>query len=169
MLPLGPGERALEKNPTRTFYQTRGVRTKPKPSEEPKMPYPVPGHCPVCGKEFNVTELLCKSCRVTVRGDFTLCDFCRLSSEQRAFLKHFVAVGGSIKDMESFLGISYPTVKKRLAELADVLGVGHRFPRPDPKQAAAERLRLLEMLSTGEMTAEEVSQKFEAMNEEEEG
>ena len=82
--------------------------------------------------------------------------------------KHFVAVGGSIKDMESILGISYPTVKKRLAELADALGVGHRFPRPDPKRTAAERLRLLEMLSAGEMTAEEVSQKFEELTEEEE-
>jgi hypothetical protein len=136
------------------------------------MPYPIPGNCPVCGKEFNVVELLCKSCRVTLRGDFTLCDFCRLSSEQRAFLKHFVAVGGSIKDMEGILGISYPTVKKRLAELADILGVGHRFPRLDPKRAAAERMRLLEMLAAGEMTAEEVSEKFEearpTLNEEEE-
>jgi len=132
------------------------------------MPYPIPGNCPVCGKEFNVVELLCKSCRVTLRGDFTLCDFCRLSSEQRAFLKHFVAVGGSIKDMEGILGISYPTVKKRLAELADILGVGHRFPRLDPKRAAAERLKLLELLAAGEMTAEEVSEKFEEMNEEEE-
>ena len=127
------------------------------------MPYPIPGGCPVCGKEFNVTELRCKSCRVTLRGDFILCDFCRINSEQRAFLKNFVAVGGSIKDMEGILGISYPTVKKRLAELADALGVGHRFPKQDPKKAAAERLRLLEMLAKGEITADEVSKRFEEL------
>lgn len=127
------------------------------------MPYPIPGGCPVCGKEVNVTELHCKSCRVTLRGDFTLCDFCRINSGQRAFLKNFVAVGGSIKDMEGILGISYPTVKKRLAELADALGVGHRFPKQDPKKAAAERLRLLEMLAKGEITADEVSKRFEEL------
>ncbi|HDR06750.1 MAG TPA: DUF2089 domain-containing protein [Candidatus Coatesbacteria bacterium] len=132
------------------------------------MPYPIPGSCPVCGKEFNVAELVCKSCRATLRGDFTLCDFCRLNSEQRAFLKSFVAVGGSIKEMEGILGISYPTVKKRLAELAQALGVAHRFPRHDPQRASAERLKLLELLSAGEIAADEVSRRFEELREEEE-
>jgi len=129
------------------------------------MPYPIPGRCPVCGKEMSVAELHCKSCRMSLSGDFTLCEFCSLTPQQRALLKNFVATGGSIKELEGVLGVSYPTVKKRLAELANALGVHDHFPKTDTRQLANERSTVLEQLANGELTAEEAIGKLNELGE----
>ncbi len=125
------------------------------------MPYPIPGRCPVCGKEMTVTELHCKSCRMTLNGDFTLCEFCSLTPQQRALLKNFVATGGSIKELEGVLGVSYPTVKKRLAELAQALGVSGHFQKTDSSQLASERATVLEKLSKGEISADDAIRRMD--------
>ena len=129
------------------------------------MPYPIPGRCPVCGKEMTVAELHCKSCRMSLSGDFNLCEFCSLTPQQRALLKNFVATGGSIKELEGVLGVSYPTVKKRLAELAQALGVHDSFPRTDTRQLANERSLVLEQLARGELTADEAIRKLNELGE----
>ncbi len=44
-------------------------------------------------------------------------EFATLSQEDLHFLRIFIHTEGHIREMESALGVSYPTVKARLAEL----------------------------------------------------
>ena len=73
-----------------------------------------PSQCPGCGGMLEVSELHCDHCGASVRGSFSLQPFAALSHEQREFLVTFVLCRGNIKDVEKRLGISYPTVRRRL-------------------------------------------------------
>lgn len=60
----------------------------------------------------------CPSCDTRVEGRFELSnEFASLSDDDLHFLRVFVQCEGSIREMEAALGVSYPTVKARLAAL----------------------------------------------------
>jgi len=80
--------------------------------------------CPVCHGPLHPTELACSACDIKVRGDFANSEFAVLSSDELHFLRIFIHCEGRIRDMESALGISYPTVKSRLASLKERLRAG---------------------------------------------
>ncbi|UTC74776.1 DUF2089 domain-containing protein [Treponema sp. OMZ 792] len=83
----------------------------------------VMGTCPVCGGTFTVSELHCTKCNSSLKGEFDLCEFCRLTKEQKYFVKMFLKNRGSIRDMEKELGISYPTVRNKIEEINAALGL----------------------------------------------
>jgi hypothetical protein len=58
---------------------------------------------------------------VRVDGEFALNEFARLSVDDLQFLRLFVHLEGRIRDMESALGVSYPTIKARIAALKRTL------------------------------------------------
>ena len=45
------------------------------------------GKCPVCDSEVKVTEIHCKKCETTIRSEFDLCKFCKLSGNRNILLK----------------------------------------------------------------------------------
>ncbi|HII84099.1 MAG TPA: DUF2089 domain-containing protein, partial [Methanobacterium subterraneum] len=47
----------------------------------------VPGNCPICKGETKITEIYCKTCETTIRGEFELCKFCRLNEQQKYFVE----------------------------------------------------------------------------------
>ncbi len=73
--------------------------------------------CPLCEGELAIKEFHCSTCGVSFRGNFAQSWISGLNPEQLEFIKLFVVVQGSIREMEKRLGISYPTVKNRLAEI----------------------------------------------------
>ncbi|NLW18438.1 MAG: DUF2089 domain-containing protein [Candidatus Cloacimonetes bacterium] len=73
--------------------------------------------CPLCKGELMVKEFHCAACRVSFRGSFSQSWVHGLKPEQLEFIKLFVVGQGNIREMEKRLGISYPTVKNRLAEI----------------------------------------------------
>lgn len=73
--------------------------------------------CPICKQELVVRELHCPSCDVSYKGNFSQSWLGGLNPQQLEFIKLFIIVQGNIKEMETRLGISYPTVKNRLAEI----------------------------------------------------
>lgn len=81
------------------------------------------GKCPFCGENMKITKLYCSSCNTSIEGEFELCDFCKLSKEQKKFIKIFLKNKGSIKEMERELSISYPTVKNRLESIVSALHI----------------------------------------------
>ena len=105
-----------------------------------------PGNCPVCGHTFKITQLRCDECGSELRGDFGMCRFCSLDSEQMKFLTVFLQCRGSLKDMEKVLGISYPTIKNRLEALPEALELQER-----PKLTRAD---VLEAIRKGEIKPE---------------
>ena len=56
-----------------------------------------------------------------MKNDFELSAFDRLSNEQYAFLIEFLQQRGNLKNVQSELGVSYPTAKKKLDDLLSAL------------------------------------------------
>ncbi len=75
------------------------------------------------GKEFIIKKVRVPSDQIDIEGEFELPPLGRLSMEEQIFVAAFIKTHGSIKQMESIFGISYPTVKNRLNQIASKIGL----------------------------------------------
>jgi|SRR5687767_4159051 len=117
--------------------------------------------CPVCSTSLYVSELACGSCGTRISGAFAGCGFCRLSLDQMQFVQIFLSQRGNLSGVGGELGISYPTVAKRLDAVLSVLDLNGSNSEPQPdRQLEAERLQILEQLDRGEITAEEATRRL---------
>jgi hypothetical protein len=119
--------------------------------------------CPGCQGALVPTALHCAACDLTVTGRFSQNEFAGLGEEDLHFLRIFVLTEGRIRDMESALGVSYPTIKARMAQLKGALARQTpaataapevRESRPDP--AAVLVSQILDQLSEGGMTFDDL-------------
>ena len=90
---------------------------------------------------------------IVIEGSFELPPLAKLAAEDQVFIMAFVRCDGSIKDMESTFGISYPTVKNRLARIAEQLEFIEVSPAPS-------RNEILTQLERGEISAEEAIERL---------
>lgn len=72
-------------------------------------------------RELTVERVRIRDSGVVIEGQFDLPPLARLTYEDQVFVATFVRAHGSIKDMESAFGVSYPTIKNRLARLSQAL------------------------------------------------
>lgn len=114
----------------------------------------MPKKCPACGQDMRVCVLRCPACRTEVQGEYVLERFSRLDARQLDFLQTFIRCRGSLKDLGTELGISYPTARNRLDLLIETLGFEKRDARP-------HRLDVLERLKRGEITAQEALERLQ--------
>ena len=77
----------------------------------------------------------CSGQDVAIEGRFELPPLAQLSAEDQIFVAAFVRCHGSIKQMEKFFGVSYPTIKNRLNRI----GAQLPFAEIDPADAGASR------------------------------
>ena len=103
-----------------------------------------------------VTEYTCTRCGVSLRGQFARCDICSLPKELLHFVRVFLGCEGNIKEVERVLGLSYPTVKSRLARVNQMLSLGE-FSR---YVESHERMDLLKRFRDGELSLEEVLKRL---------
>ncbi len=85
--------------------------------------------CPICKQELKIIQLHCPKCQIYFKGSFENSWLASFNESQLEFIKLFLLVQGNLKDMQNKLGISYPTVKNRLAEIISVI-TRHK-PNPD--------------------------------------
>ena len=95
---------------------------------------------------------------IAVEGRFELPPLARLSMEDQLFIIAFIQSHGSIKEMESVFGISYPTVKNRLNRIADRLS----FVQIDPPSSRSE---VLDQLDREEISIDEAVEKLRGVEE----
>lgn len=114
------------------------------------------GQCPICNNNLKITKLHCKHCNTTIEGDFALCKFCHLKSEEKDFALIFIKNRGNIKESERELGVSYPTVKGKLDSLIQSLGL------TNVSNVQMDKKEILEKLDNGLISADEA---IELMNE----
>ena len=107
--------------------------------------------CPGCAGSLRVSQVSCAECGLVISGDFAGSRLGLLSAEQQQFAEVFLAAGGNISEVERILGISYPTVRKRLDELVAVLGAG----AITAASAATRRDDILSRIERGEIPAKE--------------
>ena len=94
-------------------------------------------------------------------GSFQGCGFCGLASDQLQFLRTFLTHRGNLSGVGGELGISYPTVAKRLDAVLAALGLNGDGGVSEPDhRVELERLHILEQLDRGEITAEEATRKL---------
>lgn len=108
--------------------------------------------CPECKKPLLVGRMVCRSCKVSLEGEFEVSPLGQLRSEDQAFVIAFVRHHGSLKKMEELFGISYPTVKNRLN------AIGARLDKTF--EASSPNFYILDQLSRGEITVAEALEKL---------
>jgi hypothetical protein len=89
--------------------------------------------------------LACPACASELHGDFSLPRLARLPRELQDVVEVFLRCRGNIKEVERELGISYPTVSKKLDAinaLLDAMGQGDE-----------RNTRILRQLEAGELSA----------------
>jgi len=111
-----------------------------------------PPRCPVCQGKITVTALVCEDCSSELRGRFVLPPLARLPQELQRVVELLVRCRGSLKELERELGISYPTVSKKLDAINMML------------EAAAvgggEGELILQRVQDGEMSVREAVQRL---------
>lgn len=119
------------------------------------MSHEIIGKCPVCNQELEVTKLNCNFCGTSIEGNFEVCKFCRLSSEDTHFIEVFIKCRGNIKEVEKELNISYPTVRSKLNQVIEALGYEADSTSDEDKKT--KRKEILDMLDSGEVTSKEAA------------
>ena len=100
------------------------------------------------GQDFVVERVRLTGKDIAIEGAFAPPQLARLSSDDQVFVAAFLKSHGSIKEMEQVFGVSYPTIKARLARIAGALDFVDTSPAP-------ARSEVLDRLAAGEITAEE--------------
>ena len=99
---------------------------------------------------------------VAIEGPFTLPPLAQLAAEDQVFVAAFVRCHGSIKQMEQYFGVSYPTIKNRLNKIGSQLSFVEIEQGSDADSPALSKSEVLDRLSRGELT---VAQALERLKE----
>ena len=105
--------------------------------------------CPFCDGTLEIRRLGCCECDTAIETKLPIPPVFRLPPDLQAFVLTFLRCQGKIRDVEKELGISYPTVIKRLDAVNVLLG---------NQTAPAGRTGILEQLERGEITVQEATQ-----------
>ena len=108
------------------------------------------------GRTIVVERIRLPESGIAIEGEFVLPSLAQLSGDDQVFIMAFVGAHGSIKDMERFFGISYPTVKNRLDKLASQLKMVEMVPSSS-NESTEDVLGLLEK---GEISADEALRRM---------
>lgn len=120
------------------------------------MYHPILTHCPVCNGALIVKQLHCENCDINIEGRFEVSGLASLSALQLEFVEVFLRCEGKINRVEKELGISYPTVRSRLHDIIRSMGYEPTMEiEADEANREANRLQVLENLSTGSISTEE--------------
>jgi hypothetical protein len=109
---------------------------------------------------FEIVRVRLTETGVTIEGPFALPPLAQLSAEDQVFVAAFVRCHGSIKQMEKYFGVSYPTIKNRLNKIGNELS----FVEIEQGQIDPPRTRtdVLDRLSRGELTVAQALEQLKA-------
>ena len=112
------------------------------------------------GAAFDIERVRLTAQDVAIEGRFEVPPLAQLPAEDQTFVAAFVRCHGSIKEMETLFGVSYPTIKNRLNRIAALLPLAEIEPdtEPEPARAPASATSsdLLSQLERGTIGVDEV-------------
>ncbi len=126
--------------------------------------------CPSCDSELSISELSCKTCSLTIRGEFNSCRFCNLAPEHLTYLETFLLCEGNLSRMEKILNLSYPTLRNKLTAALQALGGALEVPGTNHDSENTletlldKRRYLLERVATGMISAENAALALKELN-----
>ena len=80
---------------------------------KPKLPV----NCPSCQNAMIVAQLNCTVCETKVSGAYQLPLLLQLNEDEQQFVFQFFLTSGSLKEMATHMGNSYPTVRNKLDDI----------------------------------------------------
>jgi hypothetical protein len=117
------------------------------------------------GKPFTVERVRLNGPNVAIEGSFEVPALAQLPPEDQIFVAAFVRCHGSIKQMEKFFGVSYPTIKNRLNRIGALLPFADIAPGDEPDRPTMSDW--LTRLERGEMSAKDVLRQLQQPKESE--
>jgi hypothetical protein len=97
-----------------------------------------------------ISRLSCQACETRIETEVAFPPLLRLPADLQEFVLVFLRCRGSIRDVEKELGISYPTVCKRLDLVNELLGTR--------EARRAGRGEILAKLERGDINAKEAAE-----------
>jgi hypothetical protein len=113
------------------------------------------GHAPIEVERVRLVET-----GVAIEGPFTLPPLAQLSAEDQVFVAAFVRCHGSIKQMEQYFGVSYPTIKNRLNKIGGQLSFVEIEQGSETEARPAARSDVLDRLARGELTVQQALERL---------
>src|SRR5438445_6007079 len=114
------------------------------------------------GAPFEIERVRLTGQDVAIEGHFEVPPLAQLPAEDQVFVAAFVRCHGSIKQMEQYFGVSYPTIKNRLNKIGSQLSFVEIEQGPETESPLPTRADVLDRLSRGELT---VAQALERLKE----
>ena len=109
------------------------------------------------GAPFAIERVRLTDQDVHIEGQFEVPPLARLTAEDQTFVAAFVRCHGSIKQMEKFFGVSYPTIKNRLNRIGAQLPFAEIDPEPEPERPPVMPSGdLLSQLERGTLSVDDV-------------
>jgi len=108
------------------------------------------------GADLEIERVRLVASDVRIEGHFELPALARLTAEDQTFVTAFVRCHGSIKQMEKYFGVSYPTIKNRLNRIGEQLP----FAEIDTGEQSSTD-DLLTRLERGELSVKDVLAQLE--------
>jgi len=105
------------------------------------------------GRSFIIERVRMTDTGIAIEGEFEPASWSLLAAEDQVFLAAFVRSHGSIKKMEQYFGVSYPTIKNRLNRIAEKLDFVEIESEPGGSDA-------LDLLDRGEISVGEALERL---------
>ena len=108
------------------------------------------------GSRFLIERVRLVDEDIAIEGRFDLPPLASLTAEDQVFVAAFVRCHGSIKQMEKFFGVSYPTIKNRLNRIGALLPFAEMMPGDPAPGGPVPTSELLSRLERGEINVNDV-------------
>jgi len=108
------------------------------------------------GSRFLIERVRLVDEDIAIEGRFDLPPLASLTAEDQVFVAAFVRCHGSIKQMEKFFGVSYPTIKNRLNRIGALLPFAEMTPGDPAPGGPVPASELLSRLERGEINVNDV-------------
>ena len=118
------------------------------------------------GAAVEVERVRLVDSQIAIEGRFVLPPLAQLPAEDQIFVAAFVRCHGSIKQMEQYFGVSYPTIKNRLNRIGGQLSFVEIEQGTSADQPAPQASTVLDRVSRGELT---VAQALDTLKKERRG
>ena len=105
------------------------------------------------GQNFTVERVRLTATHIAIEGQFELPALAKLTFEDQVFVAAFIRCHGSIREMEKYFGVSYPTIKSRLNRIGEQL----EFVRIEP---AVDKDSILSQLERGEISTQDAIEQL---------
>src|SRR5437764_14060906 len=112
------------------------------------------------GEPFHIERVRLDTNGIAIEGQFGVPPLAQLPADDQVFVAAFVRCHRSIKQMEQYFGVSYPTIKNRLNRIGSQLSFVEIEQGSESDSPAPTRAEVLDRLARGELTVAQALERL---------